>query len=93
VVKVFCNSRIDDYVHKILLGDVVTIENGNLSKSISKTLQDIRRVCELVLGKDHEKRTVFFMLNPPSNVNRFRLNFGGSIFSISWDEEEYVKEV
>jgi len=92
-MKVFAKNKVDDYIYKILLGDAVIVENGNLSKSISKTLQNIRKVCNLVLGKDNGKRTVFIMLNPPSVVKRGNLRFGGSVFSCLWNDERYVRVV
>jgi hypothetical protein len=91
-VRIFVRAKAADLVRRILAGEPVVVEDLGAAQSVGRALNGgLREMCDLVLGKNHEGKTVFCALNPPRTVYERRI-LGGSFFYLSW-AGCYVREV
>ncbi len=83
-VKVMVNYKVSPVVEQLLSSRTVVIDDGALSRQLSRTLEPLRKRGNLVVGHDRQLgKSVLTLMG--MNGHRKKKRVGGSIFEIRVD--------
>jgi len=82
-IKISAKSRVDDVIDQLFDNNFIVVDNGSMSREVSKALSGLRKDGRLMVGWDRElKKSILMLREKVLKKKRHKRGFGGSIFDI-----------